>query len=667
MPHLERTTLDFSEKQSQSKKIFDPLKDSFTCSNSLPKECEQNRLLETPSIEKQGRNHDTENIIELNKGINRPEGTRSDLSDLSVDDRNSIDQCIRDLQSEIASHEFGLEKAQNSLERFHGQVLQWKEKKKQYTKILEETDKKLKDYARLVPNSLRFSERKIEKIDEKIEPLLAKFDPIEQKIIDLTKEQDKRRQAIQKKLDKLLKASQLLDERLCEKDLIQLLDQFYTRSVFESSHTASDNALTERLRELKEQMQEGLFEYRNITDDRDEKSENFIIKLVEMHKQMQEQMWEGVSENQPLLDNGGEWRKALTEGLGELLESSQLLGEREKERKALIKDLKKLREEIQKASVTPTDQLYIQYEKCKLAHRKVQAICDKVEKKLKKYSSDTTPGAQKSEAVSLPDVAQICHLREQIQKLVNKSSRCPHELQEKVKSLQKKVESLHQEAIKTQQLYDQIKTDAETLSPKQMKFFRELQYKIQNYILRPEKYNPYYPIERVDSWDRFDIDSTLPGPCAIKTTRRGLSKLGIDIHSKATEEEVVRLAEYPSIAKRGGVSRNKIFKPYSHYLYDYKYYQGWLTIDEIERITNQGHVIDVGVFKPGIGGHSLLIEKVERRIWSDNCIKFYDPFNDQLVTLPYKELKKVLTGCYTLPSKRQRETLKPILKAQGDQ
>ncbi len=65
--------------------------------------------------------------------------------------------------------------------------------------------------------------------------------------------------------------------------------------------------------------------------------------------------------------------------------------------------------------------------------------------------------------------------------------------------------------------------------------------------------------------------------------------------------------------------------------------------------------------KPDIGGHSLLIEQVTR---TENGyrVTLYDPYNDKKVTLPYEELEKVLAGTYTLPSEKQRETRKPILK-----
>lgn len=45
-------------------------------------------------------------------------------------------------------------------------------------------------------------------------------------------------------------------------------------------------------------------------------------------------------------------------------------------------------------------------------------------------------------------------------------------------------------------------------------------------------------------------------------------------------------------------------------------------------------------------------------------VTFYDFAGGGLVTLPYKELEKILTGRYILPSEEQVKTKEPILKAQ---
>lgn len=119
----------------------------------------------------------------------------------------------------------------------------------------------------------------------------------------------------------------------------------------------------------------------------------------------------------------------------------------------------------------------------------------------------------------------------------------------------------------------------------------------------------------------------------------------------------------------GGTRTSSIQKAYRHYGFDYTYIDNntnmekLVTIEEIDRITKQGHVVNVSVNKPGIGAHSLLIEGVTRAE-NDYCVTFYDPEINKRVTLPYEELEKVLTGHHTLPSDKQIKTREPILKKQ---
>ena len=84
-----------------------------------------------------------------------------------------------------------------------------------------------------------------------------------------------------------------------------------------------------------------------------------------------------------------------------------------------------------------------------------------------------------------------------------------------------------------------------------------------------------------------------------------------------------------------------------------------LTIDDIKDITERGHVIVASVNKPGVGGHSLLIEGVKKAENGYEVI-FYDPWNSQIMRSSYRELKKVLCG-YVRPSEEQVKTRVPIL------
>jgi uncharacterized coiled-coil DUF342 family protein len=473
----------------------------------------------------------------------------TERSNLSGDDINRINQYISEFQDKIASHEYKLIGIQNSLQTSCDQL---KEQMKQHQAVYKESDQMLRCYeAHRLFDLQKFKQEHSDKINDKVNPLLAKFHSVEQEIIDLTKEQDKHGQETQKEQGKLLNCSSLSDEG------------------------------EERLKDL-------------------------------------------------------------------------------------TTKLSSLREQMRKASLTPTDKLFGQLKKHKLACEKVKAICDNVEKELTKYSLGITPGAQKSGEALLPEVTQIDQLLsevKQIQKLVDESSRCPRELQEKVKPLTEKIEQLHQKATATQQLYEQIKkTDTEKLHQEQVKF-NKLADRIWHYTC-PEKYNPYYPIDRVYSKKSLHIDNTLSGPCAIMTIRRGLSILGINIRRVATEKNVAQLVEYLD-TERGTLNYN-IQNVYQHYGFDYRYYDGLVTIDEIEQITQKHHVVNIGVYKPGLGAHSLLIEKVTKT--NDSyCVNFYDPHGETIVVLPYEELEKVLTGKYTLPSKRQRETREPILNAQAQE
>jgi hypothetical protein len=665
-------------------------------------------------IDQRPLSHHRENPSTSNTSIDRVTTDALQIIDpshLSVDERRRIDQCIRKFQEKIAPHESYFKKVQDSLQTSCSLLAQGKEKMEQYQAVYQESLQEYHNYMRLV------REGHVDHIDERMEPLLAQFDPLEQQLIALTKEQDKHCQEIQTKLDELLKASQLLDDG------------------------GKKSTLTEGLEELQKHIQNELFEYYNVTDNIDKFRRFFLIELEKQQKRMQK----GFSENQRLLDNGGE-RHTLTEGLDKLLKSLQLLDEGEQNRAAFIEELRPILKEMQEASCTLTDKLYGQDNKLEVARRKVKAICDKVQeelglsrrhhqlisfdkgtslvkrqltslwkiimgnstlediageaishpltatsqgvgqlvslllecannileprgignalKEVTKDSSDTPPRA----TVSLPDVTQIGDWSQQIQALVDTSSRCPCEVQEQVTSLADKIETLHQEAMTTLNEYKQLQTDAEKLY-QEKKTFDKLASDIQKSIrwyTRRGKYNSYLPKKRIfKRQDIYFIWSRKPGPCALMTIRRALAKFGMSVHFEATDKKIAQLVEYPGIdAESGGTRTDKVYQAFQHYGYDYRYYQGWLTLDEIESITKQSHVVGVHVSKPGIQSHAMLIEEVIRRNGIDDHVKVYDPWANQLFIVPYKELVKALDGHYTLPSKRQRETRKPILEAQ---
>ena len=304
-------------------------------------------------IDQRPLSHHRENPSTSNTSIDRVTTDALQITDpshLSVDERRRIDQCISKFQEKIAPHESNLKKVQDSLQTSRSLLAQGKEKMEQYQAVYQESMQEYDNYRRHI------REGHVDHIDEKMEPLLAQFDPLEQQLIALTKEQDKRCQEIQTKLGQLLEASQLLDDG------------------------GERSILTEGLEELQKHIHNELFEYYNATDKIDKFRQFFLIELEKQQKRIQK----GLAEKQRLLDNGGE-RHTLTEGLDKLLKSLQLLGEGELNRVALIGKLNPILEEMQKVSFTITDKLCEHDYKLEVARRKAKAICDKVQKDLYLY------------------------------------------------------------------------------------------------------------------------------------------------------------------------------------------------------------------------------------------------------------------------------------------
>ena len=57
-----------------------------------------------------------------------------------------------------------------------------------------------------------------------------------------------------------------------------------------------------------------------------------------------------------------------------------------------------------------------------------------------------------------------------------------------------------------------------------------------------------------------------------------------------------------------------------------------VTIEDIYRVTEKGHVVNAEVGKPSIGNHSLLIEEVTRTENGDDVTyhaTFYHPYDDE--------------------------------------
>jgi tetratricopeptide (TPR) repeat protein len=206
-------------------------------------------------------------------------------------------------------------------------------------------------------------------------------------------------------------------------------------------------------------------------------------------------------------------------------------------------------------------------------------------------------------------------------------------------------------------------TDALSLTSKKCEL--DTSFKLENDLKGqiPPGYNPYYSRGERDIVIN-DIDSTVFGSCAVKATRRSLSIFGIDLKEDATENKIVKLVKTDII--NGGTPPDEIQKAYQHYGFDYRYFEDKVvTIDDIKRITKNGHVINVCVSKPS-SAHALLIEGIEETETENGYnVILYDPSENRRMKVLYKELKIVLDGRCTLPSEEQMGTSEPLLKAKA--
>lgn len=261
--------------------------------------------------------------------------------------------------------------------------------------------------------------------------------------------------------------------------------------------------------------------------------------------------------------------------------NQQRLQEVENRLLILPAELSALRKQLQEASITPTDRLNAEDSKYRLAFNEIKTIGEDIDKKLTKYSLNTTPEAQGSGTASLPEVTgQINNLLSEvksIQALANDHSRYQHELQlihEQVKMFVQDIEQIDQEATAfKEQLEEHINhLKAEVLKHSQFKklsleadFWRHIGTDI---------YNPCYSMDRA----RFspvagnDLRSYLLGPCGLAATRRSLSLLlGRGILMDATYPKVAQLVNYYSFASKDITMPWNIPNAFRHYGFDYIY------------------------------------------------------------------------------------------------
>ena len=351
------------------------------------------------------------------------------------------------------------------------------------------------------------------------------------------------------------------------------------------------------------------------------------------------------SSTHQLLDEGEKRLTTLAEGLS-----------------TFIAEQASLRKKMQITSINPIDRVYIKRKKLNDRSKKV---CKEFKcflgQELPKYSLTE---AERKGPVTIP--RQLQQKRTEITQLYEEAQKTQELVSfdlERSPGAQKLVADIRQLYEDTNNILDEFKKYCERL----VTCSKELHKEMETYLKHIKElkelfkdYNPYYSMECVISREDVDIDFTRPMSCGIKTARRGLSKLGIDIHSEVTEEKIAELVKYDRIK---GVHLRNISQAYQHYGFDYIYKEELVSIDDIENITKHGHDINVRICKPSTEGHFLLIEGVTRAE-NDYLVTFYDPNDSKKVALSYKELEKVLTGHYVLPSEEQMQTLEPILKRQ---
>jgi len=249
---------------------------------------------------------------------------------------------------------------------------------------------------------------------------------------------------------------------------------------------------------------------------------------------------------------------------------------------------------------------------------------------------------------SIDSISELLTKIQQTQKNVHGTSFSSHELLKQVDVLAEAIQGLCGKAntIKTNldSHYTEVKAYVNQLY-QGLKISENLVNDLQKEI-PPDRYNLHYSMDRANPLEGVSIDMSLPSSCGVVATRRGLQILGKDIRDDATEEKIAEMLKYSEI----GVHQSNIPAVYKHYGFDYRYTTDLVTIDEIERATNLGYPVHIGVRK--IRGHETLIENVVM-ISNEISCDIFDPNGIKRRNVPYSELDKSLTGTYVLPTEQQ--------------
>ena len=174
----------------------------------------------------------------------------------------------------------------------------------------------------------------------------------------------------------------------------------------------------------------------------------------------------------------------------------------------------------------------------------------------------------------------------------------------------------------------------------------------------PDKYSPDYVMERVASLPDVYIGSTLSDGCVVTGVRRGLQLLGIDITGKDFGKKTADMLGY---SPGKGAHASNIPTVYQHHGFDYRHAKELVTIDEIQRATERGYPVHIGL-RSGVNkiAHSIVIENTVKIGDNDLNCDIFDPEGQKRRTILYSQLYKSLCGydC-TLPTEDQLEKLSP--------
>ncbi len=171
---------------------------------------------------------------------------------------------------------------------------------------------------------------------------------------------------------------------------------------------------------------------------------------------------------------------------------------------------------MQSESITSTDNVYEQFKQFKkLWPKKMNAIYENVREESTKIDK-------------LTKIIKGLKEVQQAQNSMNLGQRCSSgDLQVKVQKLTDHIQLFLNKIEATEKQLQELE--------KEMKKYEGLKKNLWFY-LHSDKYNPYYLKERANIESSVSIASDLPGSCAVKSTIRGLRKLGIKILSDVTEK-----------------------------------------------------------------------------------------------------------------------------------